>query len=199
MTAGVAVALAGAVVGGGASRPAQAADATFGALPVVPFFSEVRSVAATDGAVWINDSLALREFTTSGDPRQVAAVTVGADDNFSGLAFDAAGRIWTADQSQHTVIAFPASSSGSLTAASATGRISGFVDPVAVASDEAGDLWVADEGAGMDAVFEFPAAKVAGGILSLADASMRIAFGTELPTALAVGGDGTLWVAAGSG
>ncbi len=128
------------------------------------------------------------------DPGVFTSYTTGLSGPES-VAADAAGDVFVADPSAGKVLEFP---SGSTSSTTPTQIGSGFTHPVALAFDANGDLFVADN-AGPQVVeisnTGTTGAFVAGGQQTIISSSFKFAgVGLSLPTAIAVGPNGTLYI-----
>jgi len=127
----------------------------------------------------------------------------------SGIAVDKNGTLWVADAANNQVLRYDhaaskangADADGTLDLSGASGQ-GGMNDPIGVAVDSSGTLWVVDRGNDRVLRFDNAAAKADGaaadGVLGQPDFGSHTAAttqnGMDDPTGVAVDGSGTLWV-----
>ncbi|MGP8207758.1 MAG: NHL repeat-containing protein [Acidimicrobiales bacterium] len=128
----------------------------------------------------------------------VAELSSGLDSP-SGLAFDAKGDLWVANESANTVVGYTPSQLllGLPGTSLSSGRSESLGSPCALVFDSAGDLWVANESA--DTIVEYAPSQLVGGApvprVTVSSSSSGLADSLDGPSGLAFDAKGDLWVA----
>ena len=128
----------------------------------------------------------------------VAELSSGLDSP-SGLAFDAKGDLWVANESANTVVGYTPSQLllGLPGTSLSSGPSESLGSPCALVFDSAGDLWVANESA--DTIVEYAPSQLVGGApvprVTVSSSSSGLADSLDGPSGLAFDAKGDLWVA----
>jgi sugar lactone lactonase YvrE len=138
----------------------------------------------------------------SGTPTPVVVITV-AGAQPAGLAFDGHGNLWVADYATNTVLGFSASqlsSTGSPTPAITISASAGSIqEPVGIAFDASGSLWVANTSNAANSVVKFTSSQLASsGSPTPSVILTATAMSINGPLLIAFDASGDLWVANGN-
>lgn len=158
------------------------------------------------GRMWVvsagNNSILAYSATAvhdGGTPAPIVTITSSDLSTPSALAFDAAGNLWVANSASGTVIEFSVAqlgSGGNLTpAVTLTATGGSIASPTALAFDETGNLWVANNpAAGVDnIVVSFTPAQLASSGSPAPNVTISSS-GNPRPSGLAFDESGSLWV-----